>query len=110
MAADCILHGSQLKPRRRLGLGSAVEFGLDAEFLHQLGEMGGDFFRAIAIGAQVTEDDVIHGGMRDVADQFIDLKVGKVAVARSDALFDRPRAFGVAFEEFIVVVRFDEQG
>ncbi len=72
--------------------------------------MGDDFFGAVAVGAEVAEDDLVEGGVRDVADDFFDLGVREVAVAGSDALFNRPRTFGIEFEQFVIVVGFDEEG
>lgn len=49
---------------------------VEAEFFEEVVEVGGNFFRAVAIRAEVTEDDTVEGGMRDVADEFFDLDVG----------------------------------
>ena len=67
-------------------------------------------FRRVAIRAEMTENHMAEGGMRDLAEQVDDLGIGQMAVSRTDPLFDRPRAFEVGIEQVFVVIGFDKQG
>ena len=57
----------------------------------------------------MAEDYLHELWVGDVAKEGFHLDIGKVAVTRGDTLLDRPRALGVGFEEFVVVVRLDEE-
>ena len=81
-----------------------------AEFREAVCEARCDFFRAVAIAAEVAEDDLEELGVGDFSQQRLDLDVGKVAVAGGNALLDRPGALGVEFKQFVIVVRLDEKG
>jgi hypothetical protein len=69
------------------------------------GEGGG-----VAVLAEVGQEDVaeVFGG--DFGYELGSGLVGEVPVAREDALFDGPGAFGVVLEEGFVVVGFDHKG
>lgn len=64
----------------------------------------------VAIGAEVAEDDVAEAGGGEAGDEFGGLFVGKVAVAGGDALLEGEGAAGVGFEEWPVVVGFEDEG
>jgi len=81
-----------------------------AGFLEEFCEEGGDVLGAVAIAAEVAEDDSGHSVVGDFCEEFGYLGVGKVAVAGGDALLDGPGTLGVVGEELVVVVRLDEKG
>jgi hypothetical protein len=99
-----------LEPWRRLGLSSAVERGVGvAKLTKAFPKEFGDLFRAVAIRAEMAENDLRKPGMGNFTEQLADLDVGKVTVFRRNALLDRPRALGVELKKFVVVVRLDKK-
>lgn len=67
----------------------------------------GEFWR-VAVGAEVSEEDVREVVVEDAADQFGGADVGEVAVAGEDSLFDGPGAAGVVLQEVEVVVGLEQ--
>lgn len=58
----------------------------------------------IAIITQMAEHDVMKSRVGEVVDEFRGLLIGQMAVMTADALFDRPRPFGIGIQQFGVVI------
>ncbi len=86
-----------------------MERSVQAQFIEQAFKAETDFFRAVAIRAEVAEDDTAEAGMGDIPDEFLNLHVGEVAMAGGDALFDRPRTFRIEFQQFVIIIGFDKK-
>lgn len=57
----------------------------------------------------MAENDLREIWVGDVAEQGFHLHIREVAVARGDALLDRPRALCICLKELVIVIRLDKK-
>ena len=105
-----VLHSDCVRQRESLGSGAmdpgvVVSGGLEFFQDSAGGESGG-----VAVLAEMREEDMVQVGGCDFGDEIGCGLIGKVAVARENALLHSPRALLIILQQGLVMVRLNEDG